>query len=60
MSETTFSMFFPTLYGILSSAKLQTPDFLINENKSFINMIKSKDPTKDPCETPFIISRQEL
>ena len=36
-SEIKFSMFFPTLYSVLSSAKLQTPDFLINKNKSFIN-----------------------
>ena len=27
----TFSMFFPTLYSVLSSAKLQTPDFLLNK-----------------------------
>ena len=29
--EITFSMFFPTLYSVLSSAKLQTPDFLLNK-----------------------------
>ena len=59
-SEITFSMFFPTLCSVLLSAKLQTPDFLINKNKSFINMLKSKSPSKDPCGTPLFISCQEL
>ena len=50
MSEITISMFFPTLYSVLSSAKLQTPDFLINKNKSFINMLNSKGPSKDNAQ----------
>ena len=59
-SEITFSMFFPTLYSVLSSAKLQTPDFLINKNKSFVNKLKSRDPSKDHCGTLLTISCEEL
>ena len=43
-------MFFPTLQSVLSYAKLQTADFLINKNKSFINMLKIKCPSKDNTE----------
>ena len=51
-------MSFPTLYSVLSFAQLQTSEFLINKNKSFINIVKSKGPYKDPCGTPFIMSGQ--
>ena len=53
-------MFFPTLHSVLLSEKLQTSDFLINRNKSFINILKNKDPSKDPCGTTLIMSCQEL
>ena len=53
-------MFFPTLYSVLLSAKLQISDFIINKNKSFINMLKSKGLGKDPSRTPLNISCQEL
>ena len=54
-SEITFSMIFTTLYSVLLSAKLQTLDFLINKNKLFINMLKSRGPSKDPYGTPRMI-----
>ena len=60
LSEITFSLFFPTLYSVLSSPKLQTSDFLINKNKSFINTLKRRGPSKDPCGTQLIILCQEI
>ena len=59
-SEITFPVFYPTLYSVLLSAKLQILDFLVNKNKSFINIFKNKGPSKDPCGTPLITSCQEL
>ena len=53
------NVFSSTIYCI-SSAKIQISDFLINKNKSFVNMLKSRDPSKDLCGTPLMISCQEL
>ena len=48
------------LYKVLSSVKLLTSDIVITKNKSFINILKRKDPEIEPQGTPLIVSHQEL
>ena len=45
---------------MLSSAKLQTSDFIMEKNKSFTKMLNNKGPSIHPCGTPVSISRHEL
>ena len=47
----TCSRFLLQLYDVLSSAKLQTSDFVMEQNKSFIKTLKKRRPRIDPCGT---------
>ena len=48
------------MYNVLSSAKLQTSDFVMEKNKSFMNILKRRGPRIDPCGTSVLISHHEL
>ena len=54
------SNFWSKLHNVLSSAKLQTSDFITLRNKSLINILKRSDPSIEPCGTPMYVSNQEL
>ena len=45
---------------MLSSAQLQTSDFVIEKNKSFMKILKRKGRRIDPCGTPVLILCLEL
>ena len=45
---------------MLSSAKLQALDFVTEKNKSFMKILKRREPTIDLCDTPVLISYHEL
>ena len=42
------------------TAKLQTSEFVMEKNKSFMKTFKRKRPRSDPCDTPVLISHHEL
>ena len=52
--------FYCNCINVLSSAKLQTSDFVMEKNKSFMNILKRRGPRTDPCGTPVLISHHEL
>ena len=45
---------------MLSSAKLQTCDFVMKKNKSFMRILKRIGPRIEPCGTPVFMSHYEL
>ena len=45
---------------VLSSAKLQMPDFSTTRKMSLIKILKSKGPNIEPWEIPWMISAQSL
>ena len=45
---------------MLSSAKIQTSDIVMEKNESFMKVLKRKGPMIDPCGTPVLISHDEL
>ena len=45
---------------MLSSAKLQTSDFVMKKNKSFMKILKRIGPRIEPCGTPVLMSHHEL
>ena len=56
----TCSRFLLQLYSVLSSAKLQTFDFVMKKNKSFMIILKRIGPRIQPCSTPVFMSHHEL
>ena len=58
--ENVFSRFLLQLYCVLSSAKLQTFDFVKEKNKSLIHIFKRRGPQIAPCGAPVRISYHEL
>ena len=58
-AKTSLSNSILELYKVLSSVKLLTSDIVI-KNKSFINILKRKDPEIERQGTPLIVSHQEL
>ena len=48
------------LFSVLSSAKLQTFDFVMKKNKSFMKVLKRIGSMIEPCGTHVLISRHEL
>ena len=58
--EYIFARFLLQLYSVLSSAKFQISDFLIEKNKSLINLLNSRAPRIEHCGTPVLISYHEL
>ena len=57
--QNTFSRFLLQIYSVLSSAKLQTFDFVIEKNKSLINILKSRGSRTEPFDTPVLIPYHE-
>ena len=45
---------------MLSSAKLQTSDFVTEKNESFMKVLKRRGPRIDLCGIPVLISHHEL
>ena len=45
---------------MLSSANLQTSDFVLKKNKSFMKILKGIGPRIEPCGTPVLMSHHEL
>ena len=58
--ENKCSRYLWQLYSALSSEKLQTSDFVMEENKSFMKILKRRGPRIDSCGTPVLISHHEL
>ena len=54
--QNTFPRFLLRLYSVLSSTKLQTFDFVIESNKSLINILQIRGPRIEPCGTPVLMS----
>ena len=48
------------LNNLLSNAKLQTSDFVTENNKSLINILTRRGPRINSCGTPVLISYHEL
>ena len=48
------------LYSVLSPVKLQTSDFVMEKNKSFMKISNRRGPRINLCGTPVLISHQEL
>ena len=59
-SENTCSKFLFQLYNVLSSAKLQTFDFIMDKNKLFLKLLKSTGQRIDSCGTPILILYHDL
>ena len=45
---------------MLLSAKIQTSDFVMKKNQSFIKILKRIGPRIEPCGTPVLMSHHEL
>ena len=58
-TKTSLSNSILELYKVLTLVKLLTSDIVIKK-KSFINILKRKDPEIEPQGTPLIVSHQEL
>ena len=58
--EKILSNFLSKLYNVLSSAKLQSSDFITLRKKPLINILKRSSPSIEPCGTPMNILNQEL